>query len=398
MALKSTIRDLEPRGRRVLVRVDFNVPLADAQVSDDTRIRAALPTIQALRNAGARVILCSHLGRPKGRVVAELSLGPVADRLAELLGAPVAFARDCVGQAAEDAVAALGDGDVVVLENLRFHGEETANDADFAARLAGLAEIYVNDAFGAAHRAHASTAGVTHHLKPAVAGLLMERELLYLSGVLETPESPFVVLLGGAKISGKIEVLTQLLQRADAILVGGGMAFTFLRAQGQSVGGSLVEEDRIETARKVLAAAEESKCRLVLPTDFIVADQFANDAKTWEVDSEHIPDGWLGLDIGPDSVRLFSGEIAAARTIVWNGPMGVFEMENFRQGTMSLAQAVAKASDGGATTVVGGGDSVAAVNLAGIGPRLSHVSTGGGASLELLEGKQLPGVASLDDA
>jgi phosphoglycerate kinase len=399
MARKKSIRDLQVNGHRVLVRVDFNVPLRDGVVSDDTRIRGALPTIRTLIEGGGRVVLASHLGRPKGQITPSMSLRPVAQRLEELLGRPVRFATDCIGIEAEAAADALGNGEVLLLENLRFHAEETANDSGFALALANLAEIYVNDAFGTAHRAHASTQGVTAHLSPCVSGLLMERELNYLLEALEAPRAPFVVVLGGAKISGKIEVLENLVGRADAILVGGGMVFTFLRAQGLTIGDSLIEEDRIATAEHVLRTAKSAGTTLVLPTDFIVADRFAADAATRTVSAAAgIDQGWMGLDIGPASVEHFVAELANANTIVWNGPMGVFEMEAFRNGTLALAEAIAKATDRGATSIVGGGDSVAAVNLARLAPRMTHVSTGGGASLELLEGKTLPGVAALDDA
>ena len=399
MARKKSIRDIQVDGHRVLVRVDFNVPLRDGVITDDTRIRGALPTIRALLDAGGRVILASHLGRPKGQVVPSMSLRPVAAHLEKLLGCPVRFAADCIGADAEAAADALGKGEVLLLENVRFHSEETANDPAFAAALARLADLYVNDAFGTAHRAHASTQGVTSHLSPCVSGLLMEKELKYLLEAMEAPRKPFVVVLGGAKISGKIEVLENLVGRADAILVGGGMVFTFLQAQGLSVGDSLVEADRIETAKTVLQAARAAGSRLVLPSDFVIADRFAPDAATRTIEAEQgIEAGWMGLDIGPKSIERFTAEIAGANTIVWNGPMGVFEMEAFRRGTLALANAIAEATDRGATSIVGGGDSVAAVNLAQLASRMTHVSTGGGASLELLEGKTLPGVAALDDA
>ncbi len=399
MATKKTIRDMDPRGRVVLVRVDFNVPLDGGAVADDTRIRAALPTIRALRDAGGRLVLCSHLGRPKGKVVPQMSLRPAAERLATLIEHPVAFAADCVGNEVRAAAAALGDGDLLLLENLRYHEGETDNDPGFARELASPADLFVNDAFGTAHRAHASTAGVTEHLSPCVSGLLLERELRYLHGALEAPASPFVVILGGAKISGKIEVLTNLAGQADVILVGGGMVFTFLAAKGLPVGSSLLEEERIETANEVMSAAESAGCRLLLPVDFVIADRFAEDASTQTIDATGgVPGGWMGLDIGPRSVELFAGEVSRAKTVVWNGPMGVFEMASFREGTMALARAMAAATDAGTITIVGGADSTAALNLANLSDRMTHVSTGGGASLELLEGRTLPGVAALDDA
>ncbi|MAE69687.1 MAG: phosphoglycerate kinase [Gemmatimonadetes bacterium] len=399
MVTKKTIRDLDPHGRVVLVRVDFNVPLDGGSVADDTRIRAALPTIRALRAAGGRLVLCSHLGRPKGKVVPEMSLRPAAERLATLIEHPVAFSEKCVGDDVHAGVAAMGDGDLLLLENLRYHKGETDNDRDFAQALASPAELFVNDAFGSAHRAHASTAGVTEHLSPCVSGLLLERELRYLEGALQAPASPFVVILGGAKISGKIEVLTNLAERADTILVGGGMVFTFLAARGLPVGSSLLEMERIETANEVTSAAESAGCKLLLPVDFLIADRFAEDASTRTIEATGgVPEGWMGLDIGPRSVELFAVEVSRASTVVWNGPMGVFEMAPFREGTMALARAMAAATDAGTTTIVGGADSTAALNLAKLGDRMTHVSTGGGASLELLEGKTLPGVAALDDA
>ena len=381
------------------MRVDFNVPVQSGVVGDDTRIRAAIPTVNELAGAGARVVLCSHLGRPDGEVVEEMSLRPVAVRLSELIGQDIAFAEDCVGDAAHSVVAPLEPGQIALLENLRFHAEETDNDSHFAAQLATLADAYVNDAFGTAHRAHASTAGVTRHLSPSVAGRLMERELRYLGGILDQPEMPLVVLLGGAKISGKIDVLENLVERADAILIGGGMVFTFLAAMGKDVGNSLVEEDRLDTALRVIERAQETGCRLSLPSDFVIADAFSEHATVQTVtEDEGIPAGWMGLDIGPETIQTYALEISRAQTVVWNGPMGVFEMKPFATGTMEIAEAVALATDRGATTVVGGGDSVAAVNLAGIGDRITHVSTGGGASLELLEGKALPGIEALTDA
>jgi phosphoglycerate kinase len=387
---KKTIRDIDVKGKKVLVRVDFNVPLKDGKVEDDTRIRAALPTIQYLTSHDAAVILCSHLGRPKGQPLPELSLKPVADRLSELLEEPVAFVDDCVGTEVKKAVASLGLGKVLLLENTRFHPEETKNDPAFAAELASLAEIYVNDAFGTAHRAHASSEGVAHHL-PAVAGFLMERELNFLGKALSDPEHPFVALLGGAKISDKIGVVKSLLDRVDTLLIGGGMANTFLAAQGFQMGDSLVEEDSLQVASEILQKAGE---HLILPVDAIIADDFSEDAHWKTVSVSDVPEGWRILDIGPETIQKFKAFLANARLVVWNGPMGVFEFEPFAKGTFAIAKAIA---DSDALSIVGGGDSAAAIRKAGLSDRISHVSTGGGASLEFLEGKQLPGVTALDD-
>jgi len=395
---KQTVRALNPAGRRALVRVDFNVPLDDGAVADDTRIVETLPTIRLLLERGARVILMSHLGRPKGGPDQRHSLRPVAERLASLLGGPVAFAPDCVGPEAEAAVRALADGGLLLLENLRFHPEEEANEPVFARRLASLGELYVNDAFGTAHRAHASTEGVPRLLRPAVAGLLMERELEYLGRVLERPVRPFVAVLGGAKISGKIDVLNALLGHVDRLLVGGAMMFTFLRAQGVPTGRSLVEEDRVETARAVLAQAAARGVDLVLPVDCVASSAADGSAPGRVVAIDALMADDLGVDIGPETVKRFAEKLRGARTVLWNGPMGIFEVPAFAAGTLGVARALAEAGVKGATTVVGGGDSVAAVRQTGLAERFSHLSTGGGAALEFLEGKVLPGVAVLDDA
>jgi phosphoglycerate kinase len=396
MTAKQTVRDVDVAGKRVLVRVDFNVPM-DKQtgaIADDSRIRAALPTIQYLREQGARVILVSHLGRPDGKVQERLRLAPIAKRLAELLGAPVATAPDCTGPEAEAAVARLQDGDVLMLENLRFHAEEEENDPGFAARLASLADVYVNDAFGTAHRAHASTEGVAHHL-PAVAGFLMEKELRYLGQAVSDPARPFAAVIGGAKVSGKIDVLSNLVGRADLILIGGGMANTFFKAQGREVGDSLVEEDQVGVAENVLREAEGKGTRIELPVDAVIADAFEAGAESRTIRVEEgVPAGWRIMDIGPETIERFKQALAPCKTVVWNGPMGVFEFPQFAAGTVAIAKILAELD---AVTVVGGGETAAAVADAGVEDKLTHVSTGGGASLEFLEGKTLPGVAALRD-
>ncbi len=387
---KKTIRDIAVDGRRVLVRVDFNVPLKNGAVADDTRIRAALPTLEYLLKHGAALIVCSHLGRPKGRVVPELRMDPVAERLAALLGRPVRKLDDCVGPEVEQAAAALRPGGIILLENTRFHPEEKKNDPAFARQLASLADLFVNDAFGTAHRAHASTEGVAHYL-PAVAGLLMEKELEFLGKAVENPEHPYVAVLGGAKISDKIGVIESLLRRCDRLLIGGGMANTFFRAMGFEMGDSLVEEEAVPTAERLL---KEKGGRLVLPVDVVIADRFAADAQTRVVAPNEVPPGWRVLDIGPKTLPTFESALSGARMVVWNGPLGVFELEPFAHGTNEMARILA---DMDAITIIGGGDSAAAVRQAGLVDKMTHVSTGGGASLELLEGKTLPGVAALDD-
>ena len=392
---KKTIHDQNLADQRVLIRVDFNVPLDEDQVSDDTRITAAVPTIKAILAQKPRsVILMSHLGRPKGEVKPEFSLKPVVAVLAEKLGCDVAFAEDCIGDEVESAAASLPDGGVLLLENTRFHSEERNNDPDFAKKLASLGDVFVNDAFGTAHRAHASSAGITAYL-PALAGLLMEKEITFLAKVIESPESPFVAILGGAKVSDKIDVIENLLGKADLILIGGGMANTFFKAQGIAVADSLVEKDAIATAKDLLSRSEG---RLLLPVDVVIADNFSPDAnhKTISI-TEGVPDGWRILDIGAGAVEAFSEHLNTAKTIIWNGPMGVFEFDNFAVGTFKLADAVVDATEAGAVTIIGGGDSAAAVRKAGLSDRVTHVSTGGGASLELLEGKILPGLNALND-
>jgi len=395
--MKLAVSDLEVKGKRVLVRVDFNVPLdkKSGAIRDDTRIRASLPTIQLLVSKGARVVLMSHLGRPDGKVVPAMSLAPCAQRLSELLKKPVAMAKDCIGPEVEAQAKALQDGDVLLLENLRYHPEEEANEAGFAKQLASLGELYVNDAFGTAHRAHASTEGVTRFLSPCAAGLLMLKEMEYLGKALESPERPFVAILGGAKISGKIDVIENLLDKVDALLIGGGMMYTFYKAKGFEVGKSLLEAEKVELARSVMEEAKEKGRRFVLPVDVLVADSLEPTAQTKVVAATAIPEDWYGVDIGPESIKAFSVEIQKAKTVVWNGPLGIFETEAFAQGTLAIAQALAEATKKDVTTIVGGGDSAAAVAKAGLEDQVSHVSTGGGASLEFLEGKTLPGVAAL---
>ena len=380
------------------MRVDFNVPLDDhANITNDKRIVEALPSIKNIVESGGRLILMSHLGRPKGQIVPELSLAPVAKRLSELLDTGIVMAEDCIGTEAMQQALALQDGDIMLLENLRFHPEEEKNDPEFARELASMGEIYVNDAFGTAHRAHASTEGICHFVQPSVAGLLIEKELKYLGQALNNPERPFLAILGGAKISGKIDVLENLFNKVDAVLVGGAMIFTFFKAQGHNVGKSLVEEDKVDLARHLLQTAKDKNIRLLLPEDVVAANEFSADAESRTVSIENIPEEMMGLDIGPKTIDTYSREIFQAKTVVWTGPMGVFELEAFAKGTIAIAQALADATAKGTTSIVGGGDSAAAVMKAGLASGITHISTGGGASLEFLEGKELPGIAALND-
>jgi phosphoglycerate kinase len=395
---KLTIQDLELRGKRVFIRVDFNVPLKDSAVTDDTRIRETLPTLKLATKKGGRLVLASHLGRPKGGPEAKYSLKPAAKKLEELLGKPVAFAADCVGPDAEAKSKALKDGDVLVLENVRFHPEEEKNDEGFSKQLAALCDgVFVCDAFGSAHRAHASVVGITKFVKQAAAGLLMEKELAYIGKAISNPTRPFVAIIGGAKVSDKIEVVENLMKIADGMLIGGGMAYTFLKAQGLSIGKSLVEEDKLDLARKILADVKQRNFKLLLPLDNVVTPEFKADAPTKVVEVSAIPADQMGLDIGPKTIAAYSAEIAKSKTIVWNGPMGVFEMPAFAKGTLAIAQAVAAATTSGATSIVGGGDSVAAIHQSGLASKISHISTGGGASLEFLGGRKLPGVEALSN-
>ena len=395
---KLTVEDLDIIGKRVLMRVDFNVPLEGGKVANDKRIKAALPTIKYIADNGGKLVLMSHLGRPKGSRIPEMSLKPCVTVLSRLLGKEVAFVDDCIGEAVESATDVLSNGDVLLLENLRYYKEETDNDSEFAGKLGKLGDVYVNDAFGTAHRAHASTEGVTHFFKQCAAGYLMVKELNYLGTVMENPARPFVAILGGAKISGKIDVITHLLPKVDKVIIGGGMAYTFFKAQGLEIGSSLLEADKVVVAKEILAQAGD---KLVLPVDCMVTDSFDFESRKIgtlkEVDAEAIPAGWQSLDIGSKSINKFRSVLEDASTIVWNGPMGVFEIEETARGTFAIADLLCQATAKGATTVIGGGDSASAVNKAGLADKVSHVSTGGGASLEFIEGKTLPGVAALTD-
>ncbi len=390
---KKSIEDIDVAGKKVLARCDFNVPLKDGVITNDKRIVAALPTIKYLVDHKARLILCSHLGRPKGEFKPEFSLAPVAKRLSELLGQEVKMAKDVIGPDAKKLASELKDGEVMLLENVRFHAEETKNDPAFAKELASMAEIYVNDAFGACHRAHASTAGVAAYL-PAVCGYLMQKEINFIGGALANPKRPFVAILGGAKVSDKIGVITNLLDKVDTLVIGGGMAYTFMKAQGHSIGTSICEDDKLDLARQILADAEKKGVKLLLPIDNNAGDKFDENCNEQIVNSDDIPDGWMGMDIGPKSIELFCDAVKGAGTVIWNGPMGVFEFEKFAKGTLAVAKAVA---DSGAVSIIGGGDSVAAVTKLGFADKMSHISTGGGASLEFMEGKVLPGIDCLND-
>ena len=395
---KLTIKDLDLRGKRVFLRVDFNVPLKDEVVTDDTRIRETLPTLRLAIERGARLVLASHLGRPKGARNEKYSLKPAAKKLEELLGKRVEFADDCVGADAESKSKSLKDGEVLLLENVRFHAEEEKNDQGFSKQLAALCDgLFVCDAFGSAHRAHASVVGITHFVRQSAAGLLMEKELAYLGKAISNPERPFVAILGGAKVSDKIEVVENLMKIADVLLIGGGMAYTFLKAQGKGIGKSLVENEKLELAKKILDDARVRNFKFLLPVDNVIAPEFKADAPAKVVDVGAIPGDQMGLDIGPRTMALYAAEIGKAKTIVWNGPMGVFEMPAFAKGTLAIAKAVASATDGGGTSIVGGGDSVAAVHQSGVADKISHISTGGGASLEFLGGRKLPGVEALSE-
>jgi phosphoglycerate kinase len=386
------------QGKKVFVRADFNVPMdGDRKITDDTRIRAALPTIQSLTAKGAKVILASHFGRPKG-VDEALRLDPIAARLSELLGKTVVKTNDCIGDDVAAKVGAMQNGDVLLLENVRFYPEEEKNDPEFAKKLASVADLYVNDAFGTAHRAHASTEGVTKYLSPSVAGELVEKELKFLQEAVDNPQRPLAAIVGGSKVSSKIGVIDALLDKVDKLFIGGGMVFTFYKARGLAVGSSLVEEDKLELARTLEAKAKEKGVQLLLPTDVVIADKFSADANTQIVSAEAIPDGWMGLDIGPDSIKTFQEALADCKSVIWNGPMGVFEIDKFAKGTEAIAHTLAGLTPKGCTTIIGGGDSVAAVEKVGLAEQMSHISTGGGASLELLEGKVLPGIAALNEA
>lgn len=396
MLNKKSVDDINVKGQKVLVRCDFNVPLQDGKITDENRLVAALPTIQKLVNDGGRVILCSHLGKPKGQPLPEMSLAPVAVRLSELLGQEVKFAEDpeVVGPNARAAAEAMKDGDIVLLENTRYRAEETKNEDAFSKDLASLAEVFVNDAFGTAHRAHCSNVGVTKYMKTNVVGYLMQKEIDFLGNAVNNPERPFVAILGGAKVSSKLSVIENLLDKVDVLIIGGGMSYTFSKATGGNVGNSLLEEDYCDYAVKMIKKAEDKGVKLLLPVDSVIADDFSNDANTQVVNAGDIPDNWEGLDIGPETVKLFTGAVKEAKTVVWNGPMGAFEMPKFAVGTEAVAKALAETD---AVTIIGGGDSAAAINILGYGDKMTHISTGGGASLEFLEGKELPGVAAADN-
>jgi len=400
MAKKSVgdLSEADLKGKKVLVRCDLNVPLDGKTISDDTRIRASVPTVQYLMEKGAKVLLASHLGRPKSGPEDKFSLGPVAPRLTELLGKEVTMAPDCIGDGVAEVVGKMEDGDCVLLENTRFYSEEEKNVPEFAEKLAANADLFVNDAFGTAHRAHGSTEGVTKYLSPSVAGFLLQKELDYLDGAVSEPKRPFAAIVGGSKVSSKIGVIESLMEKVDKIVIGGGMVFTFLKARGLETGSSLVEEDQLELATKLEAIAKEKGITFILPSDVVVADKFAADAATQVVSADSIPEGWMGLDNGPEATSEIQKELSDCKTVIWNGPMGVFEFEAFSKGTFAIADTLAELTGEGCTTIIGGGDSVAAVEKAGLAEKMSHISTGGGASLELLEGKVLPGVAALQEA
>ena len=393
---KKSVEDIDVKGKRCIVRCDFNVPIKDGVITNDKRIVAALPTIKYLIDHDAKVILCSHFGRPKEYGDPAFSLAPVAKKVSELLGKDVVMSKDVVGDDAKAKAAALKDGDVMMLENTRYHKEEKANDPEFAKEFASLGDIFVNDAFGTAHRAHVSTEGLSHYL-PSVCGFLIQKEIKFLGEALDNPKRPFTAILGGAKVSDKIGVITNLLDKVDTLIIGGGMAYTFMKAKGYEVGTSICEDDKVEVAKEIMAKAVEKKVDLLLPIDTVVADKFDENAEYKTVDSSTIPSDWMGMDIGAKTTGIFCDAVAKSETIVWNGPMGVFEFDNFAKGTLEVAKAIAKASDAGAISIVGGGDSVAAVTSLGFADKMSHISTGGGSTLEFLEGKELPGIACLDD-
>lgn len=394
---KLTIEDIDVKGKRVVMRVDFNVPIKEGKIADDNRIVQALPSIQYVLDNGGLVILLSHLGRPKGEPNPDYSLKPVAEYLANKVSTKVHFAEDCIGEVAQKAVEAATFGEIVLLENVRFHAGETKNDAELSKSFASLGDVFVNDAFGSSHRAHCSVAGITDYLQPAAAGYLLEKEIKFLSDSINTPERPFVAVLGGAKVSDKIGVIRNLINKVDAIIVGGGMTYTFYKAKGLPIGKSLLEEDKVELAAELIKEAEANGVRLLLPVDSVVSQEFNNDAPHKTVGEDGIEDGWMALDIGEKSAELFSNEVRNAKTVIWNGPMGVFEMANFAKGTFAVAQAMAEATENGAVTIIGGGDSASAIKKAGLDDKVSHVSTGGGASLEYLEGKVLPGISCLTE-